>query len=211
VRWALVLLGLLACERHRNVGHEREDCRPDHSCEPGLLCLSDLCVRPPAADCKGVAESLASAELGNYAPVEERAPLVANKRAACEAAHVSKDEAACLDKAHDKWSQAACVPRMFPEVERGSSGECTAIALKVRVLIAPQIAQAGSDAQRMIEKMLPVLQHSCEHDGWPADIKQCILGTTAGDLAGMQRCANLMPKSLQDRLQQQMTEAARPL
>ena len=31
------------------VGQERGDCRPDRSCDPGLTCLSNLCVRPPTA------------------------------------------------------------------------------------------------------------------------------------------------------------------
>jgi hypothetical protein len=209
VRTALVaLVFLLACQRDRT-GHERGDCRPGHTCDPGLVCQSDLCVRPPAADCDAVAELLATGELGNYAEVDQRAPVIAKQRAACEAEHVSKDEAACLEKAADKWAQAACVPRMFPAAQ-GATAECTAIVLKVRALIAPQVAQVGSDAARMIDKMMPVMQRSCEHDGWPADVKQCILATAPGDLTAMQLCATLMPKSLQDRLRQQMTAAGQP-
>jgi hypothetical protein len=199
---------LISCQRDRT-GHERADCRPDHTCDPGLVCQSDLCVRPLPADCAPVAEILASSELGNYAEPEQRAPVIAKQRAACEAAHVTKDEGACLEKARDRWSQAACVPRLFPDVQRGTSGECTAIMLKVRALIAPQIAQVGSDAERMIDKMMPVFQRSCEQDGWPDGVKHCILDTPSGDLAAMQRCSTMMPKSLQDRLQQQMAAAAR--
>ena len=205
---AALVIGLFACQRHRHAGDERQDCRPDHGCEPGLVCLSNLCVRPPAADCAHVAEALASGELGNYAPPQARAPLVAAKRAACEAAQVSKDEAACLDKAHDAWSQRQCVPRMFPETA-ATPGECAAIAMKVRALIAPNVAQVGSDAAHMVDKMMPILESSCEHDGWPPEIKRCILATGPGDLAAMNRCSALMPKALQDHLQEQMTAAGR--
>src|SRR5258706_3622174 len=100
-----VVACLISCQRDRS-GHERADCRHDYSCDPGLVCQSDLGVRPPAADCAEVAEALTTGELGNYAEPEDRAPVVAKKRAECEAAHVTKDEAACLDKAKDKWEQA---------------------------------------------------------------------------------------------------------
>src|SRR5437660_356176 len=95
-------IGLLGCqhnERSRELGSsdrpsvagkERADCRPDKTCDPGLLCLSNLCVRPPAADCQLVAEELASLDLGNYAEPEDRAPVVAKHKARCETEHVSK-------------------------------------------------------------------------------------------------------------------------
>src|SRR4051794_10101972 len=100
--WVLIGVWAVGCQRtaeeaaatrgsgagSSRAGAERADCRPDRSCNPGLLCLSDLCVRPPAADCTAVAESLASLELGNYAPREQRATVVAAKRAACETAMV---------------------------------------------------------------------------------------------------------------------------
>src|SRR5437660_1521683 len=81
-----------------------------------------------------VADGLASLELGNYAEPEERAPVVAQKRAACEAAHVTKDEATCLDAARDTYSAARCVPRMFPALATGGGGDCGAITAKVRAL-----------------------------------------------------------------------------
>jgi hypothetical protein len=206
--WSVALLALsltsAACQRDRKVGHEREACRPDHTCEPGLLCLSDLCVRPPPGDCGAVAEALASLELGNYAPVEQRASVVATKRAACDKAQVSKDEAACIDKARDRWSVAQCVPRMFPELAPTGGGDCAAIIRKVRALIEPTVAQVGSDARTMIDKMMPAMQQSCEQDGWPAALKQCILAATPGDLQAMKACEATMPKGLQDKLQQRM-------
>jgi len=101
-------------------GHERGDCRADKTCEPGLLCLSSLCVRPPPGDCQAVAEQLASIDLGNYAEPETRAPVVARYTAACEAALVSRDEARCVDQARDKVEADHCVPRMFSPHEVGT-------------------------------------------------------------------------------------------
>jgi hypothetical protein len=94
------------------VGVERSTCRPDRTCDPGLLCLSDLCVRPPPADCDAVAEQLASIDLGNYAEPEDRAPVIARYKAACAAALISREEAQCIDRARDRSSAALCAPRM---------------------------------------------------------------------------------------------------
>ena len=95
------------------LGKERADCRPDKSCDPGLMCLSNLCVRPPPADCAAVAEGLASYDLGNYAEPEERAPIVATYKASCEKAHVTKEQGECFEKAADKTAAMMCAPFMF--------------------------------------------------------------------------------------------------
>src|SRR5262249_11493852 len=136
---AIVLL--LGCQRDPNAnanpagasaGHERGPCKPDHTCDQGLLCLSDLCVKPPAADCGKVAELLASFELGNYAPREQRAPVVASKRQACEAASITKEEGTCIDAAADKFAAAKCAPRLFPELASNGGGDCPAVVAKIR-------------------------------------------------------------------------------
>src|SRR4051812_45288828 len=95
----VVAVGLFGCQHNRDVGDdrtqvalgkERADCRADKTCDPGLLCLSNLCVRPPPADCQVVADQLASLDLGNYAEPEERAPVVAKYKGQCETLYVSK-------------------------------------------------------------------------------------------------------------------------
>ena len=97
----------------------------------GLLMLARLVGKIPA-DCDDVAEHLASYELGNYAELEERAPVVDKFRAICERAGVNRDEGACLDKAKSKLAAARCVPRLFPEIEvpdcEGSA--CIVLGLK---------------------------------------------------------------------------------
>jgi hypothetical protein len=114
--WMLYLV-VAGCQRDHTadrliVGVERSSCRPDRTCDPGLVCLSDLCVRPPPADCDAVAEQLASIDLGNYAEPEDRAPVVARYAAACAAALITRREAHCIDLARDRSSAALCVPRM---------------------------------------------------------------------------------------------------
>ncbi len=190
-------------------GSERADCRADKTCDPGLLCLSNLCVRPPAADCGAVAETLASQELGNYAPRDKRAALVATRRAACEAAMVSKDEGKCLDGAHDRFAAAACVPRMFPDLavgsgSAGSSAPCDEIATRMRAMIAKK----DPSQDKMIEAATGVVRASCVEDGWPEALKQCFLTLAAGD--SMRACDSLMPPGLQQRMQDRMRKTLAP-
>ncbi|MCX5748478.1 MAG: hypothetical protein NT062_39005, partial [Proteobacteria bacterium] len=153
MRIALCAVGLLVgCQRSKEevvaggepskpataLGVERADCRPDHTCDTGLLCLSNLCVRPPAADCALLGETLASLELGNYAPREQRNALVADKRTRCEREHVTKDEQKCVDDAHaDKWAIAKCVPRLFPEMQpgKGAAGDCELVVAKIKQMM----------------------------------------------------------------------------
>jgi hypothetical protein len=92
-------------------GQERGACRPDRGCDPGLTCLSELCVRTPGADCAKVGEALAYLLLDNYAPAEERAGLRADVARQCEEQHLSVDDGACLIRARDRGELRAC-PRL---------------------------------------------------------------------------------------------------
>jgi len=203
---------LIGCQRETGVtaGRERGPCKPDRTCDPGLQCLSELCVRPPPADCGAIAELLASFELGNYAPREQRAPVVAAKREACETAVVSKEEGACIEKAADKFAAAQCVPRLFPELaaKSGGGGDCAGVVAKIRASMQPQMQNLGSDGARMVDKMMPAMRESCEQDGWPETMKRCILASPSGDMNAMQRCSNDMPKAVQDKLAQRMMKLA---
>jgi hypothetical protein len=182
VRIALVLL-VVACQRQ------------------------DSLLDQPQADCSAVAETLTSIELGNYASKDQRAPAVAKHRQACIAAKVTQEEAACLDKATDTWSAATCVPRMFPKQASSDHGDCAEVTKRIRQSVEKDMAQAGPDAQRMLDKMLPALQASCEQDQWPPVVMQCIVAAQPGDQAAMNKCSQLMPKALQDKLQKRMMAA----
>jgi len=220
IAFAWVLIVLAACQRDAPAagaaaGKERGDCRANKTCDPGLLCLSNLCVRPPPADCKAIGETLASIDLGNYAPVEERAPVVAKYAAACEAAYVSKEEGACIDKAKDKWTASQCAPRMFPELAASAgTGDCARIAAKIRAAMGPQAQSFQNDPKmaKWFDTTIQVIQQSCEQDQWPEPLKRCALAADANNgVNALQNCNQQMPPALQQKLQDRMAAAMKTL
>jgi|MudIll2142460700_1097286.scaffolds.fasta_scaffold02643_3 hypothetical protein len=216
-RFALVVMVLAAgCAKdgaRGTPGKERGDCRAQDKdkCDPGLLCLSNLCVRPPAADCTMVAETVASLELGNYAEPEDRAPVVTKYKAACEKAYVSKEEGECLDKARDKWSAGQCAPRMFPEMASTNSGDCKQVVARVEAALQSQMQGLDNPQQKQwFDITLRVMQQSCEQDAWPDALKKCILTTQAGQgVDAMQTCNQQFPPALQSKLQERLQTAMR--
>jgi len=108
----LTLVALAGCGRGKAGsgadGTERGACYGNGTCNAGLSCLSNRCVRPPGADCDAVAEALATLELGNYAPREQRKPKVVQIVAMCRAEHLTKDEGACLLDKQTKDELVAC-------------------------------------------------------------------------------------------------------
>lgn len=127
---ALLIVGALAGCRDApgepSPGTERAPCNAG-ACTAGLVCLSDRCVRPPAADCTLVAEALTSLELGNYATPEERAPKVAAYRGKCEAQHLTIDEGRCVIAARSMTQLRDCAkPVMFPPYKATAPGDVIA-------------------------------------------------------------------------------------
>ncbi len=205
----LVVVAVVACHRGASdrgaVGAERGDCRPDKTCDPGLMCLSNLCVKPPPADCKDVAETLASIDLGNYAEPEERAPVVTKYKAECERLYLTKEEGKCLEPARDKWAAAHCAPRMFPSYIGTTS--CADVARKIHSALDKQNAE-NPQAKQVRDKMLAAMQESCEQDAWPGDLKQCLLdGDASSPNPNDSACAAKIPPGLQQKLQERLTEA----
>ncbi|MBA3463920.1 MAG: hypothetical protein H0T46_28445 [Deltaproteobacteria bacterium] len=218
-RWLWVVAIVLvagACQRDKadataapergSPGKERGDCKPNKVCDPGLLCLSNLCVRPPPADCKAIGEQLASIDLGNYAEAETRAPVVAKYTAACEKAYVSKEQGDCMEKATDKWSASQCAPDMFPELKTaGGAGDCATIANRIRAQMGKQMSGADPQTAQLFTKMMTVIQTSCEQDKWPGPFKQCVLA--AGDNQdSMNKCNGLMPAEMQQKMTERMSK-----
>jgi hypothetical protein len=104
-------LALAACAKSASgpaAGKERGPCYGNGTCDTGLVCLSELCVAPPAADCAKVAEHLSYLLLGNYAPREERAAFLANIQQECVAMKLSKEDGACLLRAEGRQSIGQC-------------------------------------------------------------------------------------------------------
>jgi hypothetical protein len=216
IAWvALVLLVGCAREGSRGTpGTERADCRAgSNSCDTGMLCLSNVCVRPPAAACKDVAEGLASLDLGNYAEAEERAPVVAKYQTACEKARVSKEEGECLDKATDKWTAGQCVPRMFPEMASSNNGDCKKVVARIESALKGQVqGLENPQMKQWYETTLKVMEQSCVEDSWPDGLKKCILTTEAAPGQDtMQQCNQQMPPALQTKFQQRLTSAMQQL
>src|SRR5438552_11778279 len=102
---------------------------------PAWLVLLTAChaaPKGPPGDCELVGETFASFELGNYATRENRAPVVAAKRAVCEDAAVTVDEVACIVKARDPWTAKQCAPAMFPDAASHDDDRCQRIVANVR-------------------------------------------------------------------------------
>lgn len=139
-------------------GSERGACYGNGTCDDGLSCLSDRCVRvevgsgsgttrgsgsahgsaarpiKPAAgmaDCAAVAETLVSLELGNYAPRDQRAGRAADIDALCRAQFVTTDEAACLLAATRKDDLALCPKPLI--VKALTEVERTALQVKAKL------------------------------------------------------------------------------
>ena len=190
------------------LGKERGDCKADKVCDPGLLCLSNLCVRPPPADCNLVAEGLASYDLGNYAEPEEREPIVARYKASCEKAHVTKEQGDCFEKATDKTAAMMCAPFMFAAekvpTQPVATGDCAKVTARIRQTMAGQLSQV-TDPQtlQMMNKAMTVMQESCELDGWPDALKTCILNAGDGTDA-MSQCNTHMTPDVQQKMTDRM-------
>jgi bifunctional pyridoxal-dependent enzyme with beta-cystathionase and maltose regulon repressor activities len=55
--------------------------------------------------------------------------------------------------------------------------------------------------------MLPEMRTACIEDRWPDALVSCVLASKPRDLAALEQCNTLMPKDLQDKLQQRMLRA----
>jgi len=165
-------------------------------------------LKPFTADCAALAEDLASYEIGNYAPIEERAGVVAAKRRLCDESSITKDEAECLARSGGRRDVAEkCAPRLFTGLLT-KRADCATVVAKIRASMDPQVQNLGSDGVRMMDKMMPAMQESCEQDGWPDAMKQCIAAAAKTDVSAMQRCSADLPKDVQDKLAKRMMRVA---
>jgi hypothetical protein len=165
-------------------------------------------LKPEGADCAWIAEDLASIEIGNYAPPEERARVVTAKRRLCDESSLTKPEAECLVHVRDRASGVKCAARLFPGALT-QRGDCAAIVAKIRASVEAPVQNTGSDGVRAMDKMMPAMQESCEEDGWPDSMKKCIAAASNPDVKALQRCSADMPKDVQDKLAQRMLRASR--
>ena len=185
IRFAVVL-ALAACAQGKAAdGAERGRCYGNGTCDEGLLCLSDVCVRPPPADCSAVAEALTSLELGNYAAREERAARVAALTAACRDQHVSKDEGACLVAATTVLEATYCPkPLIAPgrgPVTLGVPVVCREyLAILERLAMCTALPQETRDTyQRLLLEMRKSWDKAGQSGFSAASTAACAQGKTA--------------------------------
>ncbi|MEO6773510.1 MAG: hypothetical protein ABI467_10885 [Kofleriaceae bacterium] len=86
--------------------------------------------------------------------------------------------------------------------------DCGLVVTRIQQAVQTQIDAVGSDAKVMIAKMMPAMRVACVADHWPASLVQCITASRPGDLTALEQCNALMPKALQDKLQQRMLQLA---
>jgi hypothetical protein len=143
-------------------GQERGDCYGNGTCNEGLLCLSNVCVRPPPADCAKVAKALDYLTLGNYAPADERAAFDERVARECQAAMLTKEEGDCILAAKSRQQLAGC-PR--PLV----LGDCAKMADHVLKNVAPR--EPGEADFRDREGMIA----QCKELGITREQEACVL------------------------------------
>ena len=177
----LVLAALAACKREpaappagAAAGTERGDCRPDGACDPGLVCLSNLCVRPPPADCAKVSEALGFIFLDNYTPREERTAFHAEITRQCAAANLSREDGECLAAAKSRTELRNC-PRPI------GLGDCKKISAHADAVRARDGVDAYlvTGADRLIER--------CRNEVPSLGFERCVLA--AKTVAELERCA----------------------
>ncbi|MEZ4368936.1 MAG: hypothetical protein R2939_22045 [Kofleriaceae bacterium] len=207
-RWALVLgiAMVTACGKGAGAGADGQPCYGNGTCNAGLRCEAGTCRPPPPADCGPVAEALASLELGNYAPVEQRAPKVAEARALCERARLTEAEAACLVAARSDYAAAACPRPLLPRLAALGRPDCPAVSARLKRVLDTQLA--GSNLPPAVTSIAPALlaaiQRSCEVDHWPPAAHACILESPLDTRASFARCLDEIPRDVRDRLEQTM-------
>jgi hypothetical protein len=163
------LLGLVACNASKKAsgppaGQERGDCRADGACDPGLQCLSNLCVRPPPADCKTIAEQLSFLLLDNYTPREQRTAFMDEARRQCDAAHLSADDGECLTRARTRAELRDCpVPLGI--------GDCKKITAHLEAM-----AKTGSVDAYLVTGADRVVTR-CKGEAPSLAFEQCVLAT----------------------------------
>lgn len=172
------LAALAACKESASaptapVGQERGDCRAGGGCDPGLECRSNLCVRPPPADCAKVAEQLSYQMLDNYTPRERRDAFLADTRRQCEAMALSKDDGECLLRARTRAELGAC-PRPL------GIGDCAKIKSHLEQLRGANGVDAYlvNDGDRVIGR--------CRSEVPSLAFEQCVLAARTLDDVG--RC-----------------------
>lgn len=155
-------------------GQERGDCRPDRTCDPGLSCLSNLCVRPPPADCAKIAEQLSFILLDNYTPREQRAAFMAEARGQCDAARLSADDGECITRAQSRAELRECPVTI-------GLGDCAKITAHLEKL------QSSSGVDAYLVTGADRIVSRCKGEAPSLAFEQCVLAATK--VEEVERCS----------------------
>lgn len=208
--WVGVLVAAAACSKGggdaegragADDGQERGDCYGNGTCDPGLVCYSDLCVRPPPADCAKVAEKLSGYRLDNYAPRDERRRVIDELTRLCRDAHLTEEEGRCILGAQGRAAIASCPRPLLPELTGDPSG-CVVFAKHFAELVLAKLAADGADPARLTGhrgELTGALDTSCRDDGWTDAARACVLDASSMD-AAERACESALPDELQRKI-----------
>ncbi len=175
----LAALAVAGCKRSTSgpaappAGQERGDCRADGGCDPGLDCRSNLCVRPPPADCSKVAEQLSFLLLDNYTPREQRDGFLAEAKRQCQTSYLSKDDGECLMRAPSRAALREC-PRPI------GIGDCERIKAHLDKV------RSGSGVDAYLVTGADRIIGRCKTEAPTLGFEQCVLATRTLD--EVERC-----------------------
>jgi hypothetical protein len=155
-------------------GKERGPCYGNKTCDQGLVCLSDLCVRPPGADCAKVAEHLSFMMLGNYAPREERAAFVSTTEGDCVKLGLTKEEGDCILRAEHRQQLAQCPKKL-------GVGDCAKIVAHLKSLLPK-----GGTEEFLVTPADKLISR-CKNETPSLALEQCALAATK--VEDVERCS----------------------
>ncbi len=165
---AILVAGLSSAgcgQKSPAVGTERGACYGNGTCNAGLMCMSDLCVSPPPADCNKVATKLNFLVLGNYATQQERDEYIANMITTCRQAKLSLADADCILESKNRTALSRC-PRPL------ALGSCQRVLTKVAELVAG----TSPDISNMLDNG-PALR-ACQQKGITKQQEECVMRAT---------------------------------
>jgi len=179
----LALAVVSACAKQRPAesgtsvanGSERGDCYGNGTCNEGLICLSNLCVRPPPADCAKVAKKVGGFTFSNYMPRAERAAAQAKLEAECRGKHLTREAGDCILRATSRSAAAKCPTPIGLD-------KCDRLIAQVEKVLA----SSPNDLEQFLARGVGKVREKCENDGVTESQERCVFAATS--LNDLQKC-----------------------
>jgi hypothetical protein len=163
-------------DKHTTVaaGAERGPCYGNGTCNDGLICLSELCVRPPPADCAKVAQKVGQLTLGNYAPRDQRAQFETQITNECKNAFLTKEQGQCIIDAASVGALAQCEKPL-------GMADCDRIMAHVQ-----KVAANDQEINQYLARGPEEFARECKRMGLTRADENCILAAT--DASAIKNC-----------------------